>query len=117
MGAGLLTIEVSQTVENEVKEQKGDTLGTSAPVLVSSLLGNMLAGKGVIRADERMIRAGQGFNVASFIDNSFEVQNYYQNEPKFEGVYLRNSSPKIKDETHVINLDVHKPIGTHCIAM
>ena len=61
MGAGLLTIEVSQTVENEVKEQKGDILGTSAPVLASSLLGNMLAGKGVIRAGERMIRAGQGF--------------------------------------------------------
>ena len=57
------------------------------------------------------------FNVASFIDNSFEVQNYYQNEPKFEGVYLRNSSPKIKDGTHVINLDVHKTIGTHCMAM
>ena len=57
------------------------------------------------------------FNVASFIDNSFEVQNHYQNEPKFEGVYLRNSSPKIKDGTHVINLDVHKTIGAHCMAM
>ena len=32
-----------------------------APVLGSSLLGNMLAGKRVIRADKRMIRAGQGF--------------------------------------------------------
>ena len=28
---------------------------------------------------------------------NFEMQNYYQNEPKFNGVYSRNSSPKIKD--------------------
>ena len=29
---------------------------------------------------------------------NFEIQNYYyQNEPKFNGVYSRNNSPKIKD--------------------
>ena len=39
---------------------------------------------------------------------NFEIQKYYQNEPKFSGVYSRNSLPKIKDETYLINLDESK---------
>ena len=29
---------------------------------------------------------------------NFEIQKYYQNEPKFNGVYPRNNVPKIKDK-------------------
>ena len=36
---------------------------------------------------------------------NFEIQNYYQNEPKFNGVYSRNNLPKIKDWAYIINLD------------
>ena len=36
-----------------------------------------------------------------------------KNERKFNGVYLRNNLPKIKDGTYVINLDEFKSIGTH----
>ena len=46
-----------------------------------------------------------------------EIQKYYQNESKFNGVYSRNSSPKIKDGAYVINLDEFKSIGTHWIAL
>ena len=35
---------------------------------------------------------------------NFEIQKYYQNEPKLNGVYSRNSLPKIKDGMLVINL-------------
>ena len=28
---------------------------------------------------------------------NFEIQKYYQNEPKFNGAYLRNNLSKIKD--------------------
>ena len=49
--------------------------------------------------------------------NNFEVQKYYQNEPKFNGVYLRNNLPKIKDGAFVINLDECKSIGTLWIAL
>ena len=45
------------------------------------------------------------------------MQKYYQNEPKFNGVYLRNNLPKIKDEVYVINLDEYKSIGTPWIAL
>ena len=46
---------------------------------------------------------------------NFEIQYYYQNEPKFNGVYSRNNLPKINDGAHVINLDEYKSIGTHWI--
>ena len=44
---------------------------------------------------------------------NFEIQTYYQNEPRFIGVYSRDNLPdKIKDGAYVINL-----IGTHWIAI
>ena len=55
---GFLIKGVSETVENGVKEQKGRLLGMLTTALGASLLGNMLAGKGVIRAGKGTIRAG-----------------------------------------------------------
>ena len=47
----------------------------------------------------------------------FEMQKYYQNEPKFNGAYSKNNLTKIKDVTCVINLDEFKSIGTHWIVL
>ena len=44
---------------------------------------------------------------------NFEVQKYYQNEPKFNGVYSRINLPKITNGTYVINLDAFKSKETH----
>ena len=43
---------------------------------------------------------------------NFEIQKYYQNKPKFNGVYSRNSLPKIKNGAYVINLDEYESMGT-----
>ena len=48
---------------------------------------------------------------------NFEIQKYYQNEPKFDGVYSRNNLSKIKDGPYVINFDKFKPIVSHWIAL
>ena len=49
---------------------------------------------------------------------NFEIQNYYQNEPRFNGVFSRNNLPKkIKDGAYVINLDEYADVGTHWIAL
>ena len=49
---------------------------------------------------------------------NFEIQAYYQNEPRFIGVYSRdNLSDKIKDGAYVVNLDEYFDIGTHWIAL
>ena len=47
---------------------------------------------------------------------NFEIQKYYQNQPKFNSVYSRNNSAKIKDGAYVINLDECESIGTLWIA-
>ena len=47
---------------------------------------------------------------------NFEIQKYYQNQPKLNRVYSRNNSAKIKDGAYVINLDECKSIGTLWIA-
>ena len=48
---------------------------------------------------------------------NFKIQKYYQNEPKFNGVYSRNNLSKIKDTVYVINLDDCKSIGTNWIVL
>ena len=51
--------------------------------------------------------------------NGFEIQKYYQNELKFNGVYYRKHISKIKDGGYVINLDdldAYATIGTQRIA-
>ena len=48
---------------------------------------------------------------------NFEIQKYYQNEPRFNGVYSRDNLRKIKDRAYVINLDDYSNIGTHWVAL
>ena len=47
---------------------------------------------------------------------SFEIQRYYQNEPRFSGVYSRVTLQKIKDGPYIINHDEYSDIGTHWVA-
>ena len=49
---------------------------------------------------------------------NFEIQKFYKNEPRFNGVFSRNILPKnIKDGAYVINLDEYANVGTHWIAL
>ena len=50
--SGLLLEGVGETIKSEAKEQKGRFLNTLLGTLAASLLGNMIAGKDVIRAGE-----------------------------------------------------------------
>ena len=34
---------------------------------------------------------------------NFEIQKYYENEPRFNGVFSRDNLPKIKDGVYIIN--------------
>ena len=54
--SGLLLKGVSETIQNEAKEQKGEFLSMLLGTLGESLLGNILAGKGTNRIG--FIRAG-----------------------------------------------------------
>ena len=63
--SGVLLKGVSETIKNKAKEEKGGFLSMLLGTLGASLLGNMLAGKGVIKAGygskgQGTIRAGYG---------------------------------------------------------
>ena len=62
--SGLLLKGVTETVQNEVQEQKGGFLSMLLGTLGASLLVNLLTGKGKYRAGKgkgkRVLRAGEG---------------------------------------------------------
>ena len=53
--SGLLLKRISETVQNEAKKQKGRFLSMLLGTLLVSLLGNILAGKGINRAGEGVV--------------------------------------------------------------
>ena len=64
--SGLLLKWVTETVQNELKEQKGGFLSILLGTLGASSLGNLLTGKETNRAGEGVIRAGYGNNKKDF---------------------------------------------------
>ena len=99
--SNILLKRVTKTIRKETKEQKGGFLGMLLGNFGVSLLGNMLAGKVIVRADfgnkkgKGIVRAGYG-NKTLILPHpltKFEIQVYYQNEIRFNGVCSRNNLP------------------------
>ena len=124
---------VRETIQHEAKEQRGGFLSMLFGTLGASLLGDILSkglsGKCVKEqlSGEGTIRAGYGSKRPSlkfFLTlpahplTNFEIQEYYQNKPRFNGVFSRDNLPNtIKNGAYVINLDEYHDIGTHWIAL
>ena len=129
--SGLFLKGVSETIKDEAKEQKGGFLSMLLGTLGASLLGIILVGKGVIRAGEGTARSSskrssfkKNFLIPPHPLKNFEIQTYYQSEPRINEVYSRDNLPKkhsftekIKDGAYVINLDEYFDIGTHWVAL
>ena len=132
--SNILLKGVTKTIKNETKEQKGGFLSMLLGTLGASLLGDLLtknlSGKGTVRAGEGTIRAGEGITKKALMAGNFslknsphpltnfEIKNYYENEPRFNGVCSRdNLSKTIKNGAYVINLNEYADVGTHWIAL
>ena len=124
--SGILLKGVPKTIENETKEQRGGFLSMLLDTLGASLLGYLLTGgKGMMRAGDGIVPAGEGSgskkdNLNSLLPfhplTNIEISEYYANEPRFNGVYSRNDLPKtIKKGAYVINLDEYENTGTHWV--
>ena len=59
--SGLLIKQVSETIKNDAKEEKGGRLSILLGKLGGSLLGSLLTGKTTIRSGKGTIRPGQNF--------------------------------------------------------
>ena len=64
--SNILLKGITEMIKNETKEQKGGFLSMLLGTLGTSLLGNLLSGKGIVRAGtgnkkgKRIVRAGYG---------------------------------------------------------
>ena len=107
---------VTKTIKNETKDQKGGFISMLLCNLGASLLGVSVSRKRNCKSWFRQqIRKRNckswhwkrlGFLMPPHPLTNFEIQRYYQNELRFNGVFSRNNLPqKIKDGTYVINLD------------
>ena len=77
----ILLKEVSKTIENETKEQRGGFLGMLLGTLGASLLGNLLTGgKGIMRAGDGIVRAGSGSKKNPKFTVTFSSINKYRNK-------------------------------------
>ena len=97
--SNILLKGVTKTIKNETREQKGGYLSMLLGTLGASLLGDLLtknlSGKGTVRAGEGFLRAGEGIKKKKALMpahplTNFEIQEYYKNEPGFNGVYSRD---------------------------
>ena len=66
--SGLILKRITETVQNEVKERKGRFLSMLLGTLGTTLLGNLLTGRGIYRArkGEGINRAGEGIVRAGY---------------------------------------------------
>ena len=77
--SGLLLKRVTETVQNEIKEQKGGFLSMLLSTLGPSLLGNLLTGKGAVATSHRVVnKKGNGINKAGggFVRVGYDNKNF-----------------------------------------
>ena len=131
--SSLLPEGVSETIQNEAKEQRGEFLSMLLGTLRASLLGDILTGKRINRAGEGhgqgIVRAGYWSssrskkNKLNFLFpvhplTSIGIKRHYQNKPRFINVYSRDNLPnKRKNRAYIINIDEYSDIRTHWIAL
>ena len=117
--SGILLKGVTKTVENEVKSQSGGYSNLLLGTLASTLLSNLIqSGKGIYRTGYGNKRDLKKALIPPHPSTNFEIEEYYENEPRFNGVYSRDNLPKtIKNGAYVINLNENADVGTNWIAL
>ena len=108
--SGLMIKEISETIKNEAKEQKRrvsyNVIRNISCCYIRKCINRNWSNK-----------SRSNFLMSLHPLTNFEIQKYYQNDPKFNGVYSRNSLSKIKDGVYIKNIDEHESVGTHWIAL
>ena len=103
---GVLIHGVSKTLKYKIKKQEGGYLGMLLGTLIASMLENMFTRNGAMRTGEGVMRAGRAiiiwiiwiksFSSTPFFNN-IQITKYFNYKPRFNGVYSRDSLPRIKD--------------------
>ena len=73
--SNILLKGITKIIENETKEQKGGFLGMLLDTLGASLLGNMLTGKGTVRAGYGN-KEGEGIATAGYRNKESSIKDF-----------------------------------------
>ena len=98
---------VTNTIKNDIKNQDGKGIGILASLLDSTILSSL-------GQDKEFLKKAL---IPPHSLTNFEIQNYYKDKPRFNGVYSRDNLYKIKNGAYIINFDKHANIGTHWVAL
>ena len=74
--SNILLEGVSETIKNETKEQRGAFLSLLLGTLRAPLLGNLLTGRGIVRAGEGTITAGYGSSIKKSSDSTTSFNKF-----------------------------------------
>ena len=59
-----------------------------------------------------------GFLIPPHPLTNCEIQKYYKNESRVNGIFSRNNFPKkIKEGAYIINLDEYADVGAHWVSL
>ena len=115
--SNILLKEVSKIIKNKTKEQKGGFLSMMLGNWGASLLGKRNVRAELLQKRKRDCKSWL-WKRMGFLIPPHPLQKYYENKPRFNWVFSRDNLPKkIKDLTHLINLDEYADAGTHWIAL
>ena len=84
---------MTKTIKNETKKQKGGFLSMLLDTLGASSFRKFISRK---RNCKSWYWKTMGFLMLPHPLTNFEIQKYYQNEPRFNGVFSRNNLAKKK---------------------
>ena len=112
---------VTETVRHGTKKTRQSSWGFVSTFIASIVLPviyyilNGISGRGVRRAGRRYIN--KNFLVPLHPLTNIEITKYFNHSSRFNGVFLRNNLPKIKDGVYMINLSDKKSKGTHWVSL
>ena len=90
--------------------------------LFAVLLGDVFSGKIIVLTGGGVIKAGNEikieFLMRPYLLTYLKIQRYFQNKPKFKGVYSQKNLPNtVKDRAYIVNLEEYKSLRTHWKAL
>ena len=85
--SGLLIKGINETIKNETKKQKEGFLSMLLGAWATGILGNAITGEDKWRHNYSSWK----ILIPPHSLTNFETKKYYQNGPKFNGVYTRNN--------------------------
>ena len=124
--SGILFDGVSETVKHEIKWQEGGSLDMLIGTLEASKLGDMLTGKGVIRAKKCVARAGRGYNNMDQMEKklvlrhpliNIEITSISTMNLALMAFFPRDKLPRMKDRAYVRNIDDKQSKRTHWVLL